>query len=76
MAYSGATRTFDTIADLRLQKGTPNARATLLGGIAVSDGQGGDVYWNNSSTAPDDGQSVIQVSGVVTGRWIRVGFTP
>lgn len=76
MAYSGATRTFDTIADLRLQKGTPNVRVNILGGTTISDGLGGDFYWNNVSTAADDNQSVIQVTGVVTGRWIRVGVSP
>jgi len=76
MAYSGATRTFDTITDLRLQKGTPNVRVNILGGTTISDGLGGDFYWNNVSTAADDNQSVIQVTGVVTGRWIRVGVSP
>ncbi len=74
MAYKGATRTFETFTDLRLQKGTHNGRATLLGGLSISDGLGGDFYWNNTSTSPDDNQSVIQAT-VPTGRWIRVGFT-
>lgn len=75
MAYSGATRTFDTIADLRLQKGTPNVRVGLLGGLAISDGLGGEFYWNNSTTAADDNESVIQVTGEPNGRWVRVGVS-
>ncbi len=74
MAYKGSTRTFDTFADMRLQKGTPNVRAYTLGGISISDGLQGDFYWNNTSTAADDNESVIQAT-VPTGRWIRAGFT-
>lgn len=74
MAYKGATRTFDTFADLRLQKGTPNVHVNVLGGVVVSDGLGGDFYWNNTSTVPDDNENVIQAT-VATGRWIRVGVT-
>jgi hypothetical protein len=76
MGYSGATRTFDTRADLRLQIGTPNVRVTLLGGAVISDGLGGDFYWDADSLAPEDNESIIQVVGIVTGRWIRMGVTP
>ena len=75
MGYQGATRTFDTFADLRLRKGTPNVHVNVLGGITISDGLGGDFYWNNTSTAPDDNENVIQAT-VPTGRWIKVGVTP
>jgi len=74
MAYKGATRTFDTFTDLRLQKGTANVHVNLLGGIAISDGLGGDFYWSDSSTVPDDNENVIQAT-VPTGRWVRVGVT-
>jgi len=75
MAYSGSTRTFNLFEDMRLQVGTPNARSYVLGGAIISDGLGGDFYWNDASTADDDNENVIQ-GPVTTGRWIRVGVTP
>lgn len=73
MGYNAITRTFDTIADLRLQRGTSNSKVQVLGYYAPGDGGGGEFYWNSSSSITDDLGSVIQTSvGSGDGRWIRV----
>lgn len=74
MAYSGATRTFDTYFDLRQQKGTTNVRVNVMGGNSIGDGEGGDFYWNDGSIDPDDNQNVFEVTGIDPGRWIRIGI--
>ena len=64
---------FSTVADLRLQVGTDNSIATLNGLTAKNDGNGGIYMWNATSTTADDGFINIQVTGVTTGRWVRIG---
>jgi hypothetical protein len=46
----------------------------LRGYYADADGGGGLFLWNATSTTADNGGTVIQVTGVATGRWIR--FVP
>ena len=36
------------------------------------DSGSGHYYWNETSTLADDGFNVLQVTGVATGRWIRI----
>lgn len=72
MAYNAKTQTFDTFDDLRLLPGISNATAYVLGNSSVNDGDGGEFYWDDTSTDTDDDETVIQVTGVVTGRWVRV----
>jgi hypothetical protein len=72
MGYNGATRTFDTLSDLRQQRGTANARANLLGYSTVGDGGEGEFYWDNSSVAAEDGGTIFLPSvGSGAGRWRR-----
>jgi len=76
---ANAMRSYDIFASVRagvtpvLQPGQ-----TLIidveGGTAVNDGVGGFFYWNATSTATDDGQNVLQVTGAATGRYIRLGY--
>jgi hypothetical protein len=67
--------TVDTIADLRLIDTTfiaDNAEISLLGYYAVGDGGGGQFYWHSTSTETDNGGTIIQVTGVITGRFNRL----
>ena len=51
----------------------PKAAVTVaLGFWRSGDGGGGIFYWDATSTLPDDGGTVIQVTGLATGRWKRV----
>lgn len=63
----------NNIAALKLKTGTYNGQlATLLGYYTYADGGEGNFYWNSTSTATDNGGTIIQVTGVSTGRWIRL----
>ena len=50
----------------------PRAVVIVDGYNAAGDGGGGTFVWNASDTRPDDGGTILQVSGVTTGRWNRV----
>jgi hypothetical protein len=69
----------DSIAQLRLIDGTTASgsdRAIFVRGYYdIGDGGGGWFYWDAASTATDNGGTIIQATGVVTGRWIRVDTT-
>ena len=67
-----AKNTFGTLADMRAQVGTDKVQVLLNGLAAVGDNNGGTYMWNSSSTANDDGYTIIQVTGVTTGRWVRL----
>lgn len=64
---------FGTLTDLRANAGTANVIAILSGLSSTTDGNGGNYIWNATSTTADDGFLTIAVSGVSTGRWIRIG---
>jgi hypothetical protein len=49
-----------------------NDSITVLGYSNEGDGGSGTFFWDASSTATDNGGTIIQATGVVTGRWIRV----
>ncbi|MEV4172605.1 hypothetical protein [Nonomuraea sp. NPDC049709] len=66
------------VTDLRNTPGQPGEQIYLLGyhqagpGVTPTPGRGGgDLYWDETSTAPDDGGTVFAVAGVATGRWKR-----
>jgi hypothetical protein len=44
----------------------------LLGYYGEGDGGGGQFFWDATSTATDNNGTIIQVTGVATGRWIRL----
>ena len=44
----------------------------ILGYYAAGDGGGGTFYWDATSTDTDNGGTIIQATGVTTGRWLRV----
>ncbi|MGN6398321.1 MAG: hypothetical protein ACTHMI_22300 [Mucilaginibacter sp.] len=64
------------ISDLIGLTGSTNDETILLLGYnSINDGGGGEFYWDSSSTQADDGGSVIQPTGVMTGRWVRIFYT-
>lgn len=62
-----------TVSDLRTLSPQASQMVLLLGLSAVNDGNGGTYYWSAASTATDDGFITVQVTGVTTGRWLRLG---
>lgn len=67
----------DTFAQLRGLVGKDSMQVFCKGGLAISDGLQGNFYWNATSTAADNGFSVIKPTGGATaGRWIRIPATP
>lgn len=55
---------------------TATAVINLQGFGTGGDGGAGTFYWNSSSTLPDDGGTIFQVTGISTGRWIRLFSGP
>jgi hypothetical protein len=77
--YNGTTWTnyeniVTSIANLRLKSGASNGAKCYLSGYSgtPNDGAQGYFYWNATSTDNDNGGTVIQVTGITTGRWIRI----
>lgn len=66
-------KVFNTIADMKTQKGVDNSLVYVIGGTVTTDFRGAFYKWDNASTEPDDPTyyNVITVNGVNTGRWIR-----
>lgn len=64
--------TISTILNLKTTAGTSSDQvATVLGYTILGDGGGGNFYWDASSTLPDNGGTIFQVTGLATGRWLR-----
>lgn len=61
---------FNTLAELKTRVGTTKQSVTTLGYYTSGDEGGNTFYWDNSSTLTDNGGTIIQVTGVSTGRWI------
>lgn len=62
--------TFDSIAQLRLNSNI--GRVDILGYYTKGDGGGGTFYWDSTSTETDNAGTIIQATGMTTGRWKRV----
>lgn len=67
-----ASKQFDTIVDLRLQGADDKTIVSVSGLTTPNDKNGGNYYWNATSTATDDGISIIKVTAITTGRWMRM----
>jgi len=67
-----ASKQFGTVADLRLQGGVQGVQVLVQGQNTVTDGNGGVYAWNDASTVSDDGLTVVKVSTITTGRWLRM----
>lgn len=63
---------FTDIASLRLSDPTADQNVVVEGYYAAGDGGGGDFYWDSTSTATDNNGTIIKVTAVTTGRWIRL----
>ena len=74
MAFNGATKTVDTISELKEIVGSPDTAARILSLHRNTDGDmgGGLFYWAPSSTETADDVLTIAVTGVTTGRWKRI----
>lgn len=60
------------IAELKTRAGTPGARVDVSGYYTNNDGGGGVFYWDENSVVADNAGTVIQKTGLTTGRWIRL----
>jgi len=76
IASIGSTQvqSFNSIAALLLRSGTTIANAAkTLGYYAAGDGGGNSFYWDGTSTATDNGGTVIKPTAVSgAGRWLAV----
>lgn len=69
--------TVNSIADLRNTAGsTTDNFCTVLYYDQLRDGGGGDFLWDASNTSADNGGTIFQVTGVTTGRWVRIYSGP
>lgn len=66
----GGSAQASNIAGLKAIVGTSGASALVQGYYTAGDGGGGLYFWNATSTATDNGGTIIQATGVSTGRWI------
>lgn len=62
----------ENIASLKLQDGLVFNTIEVLGYYTKGDGGGGTFYWDSTSTESDNGGTIIQATGITTGRWKRV----
>lgn len=65
--------TFSNLAAITAKAGDiPGQAAYVQSDTTLGDGGDSFYYWNATSTTAADGFGVIQATGIVTGRWIRV----
>lgn len=62
-----------TLSDLRLETPQTTEVVNLMGLSSQTDGNGGVYNWDSTNSNTDDGFVTIAVTGISTGRWIRVG---
>lgn len=58
------------LSDLRAFSGVAKMTVFTVGATTPGDGGAGAYYWDSSSTAADNGTTVIAPSGFITGRWL------
>jgi hypothetical protein len=62
-----------TLTQLKARPGNlNNALAVMLGKTATGDNGAAIYYWNPGSTATADDINIVQVTGIATGRWLRM----
>ena len=81
-AHSARVREFDSIGT-PAEPGAMRATAPRAPGVAIArgfwapgDGGGGVFHFDSAATTPDDGGTVIAVSGLAKGRWRRLYSGP
>ena len=67
---SNVSEIVDAIDDLKVLNGGNTVE--VLGYYTKGDGGGGLFYWDSTSTEADNGGTIIQATGITTGRWKRV----
>jgi len=80
---ANAIKSYDIFADVRAANEPQLSSGQTLsiqvqGGSSINDGLGGDFYWSATSTATDNGTTVLKpqaLSSSAAGRWLRL-FTP
>lgn len=78
---ANALKSYDTFADVRAANAPTLVTGQTLniqvqGALSVNDGLGGDFYWNATSSAADNGATVLKPNSINTaGRWLRL-FSP
>ena len=65
-------QTCDNVAQLRSFTGKSGMQVYVRGMLVPNDGFQGAFYWNATSTATDNGITVIVPTGTVTGAWLRL----
>lgn len=78
---ANAVRSYDIFASVRAANVPVLAGGQTLiivaqGATAVGDGLGGEFYWSASSTAADDGATVLKPTAAATGRYLRIFYSP
>ena len=71
-ALNTFAQTVVNLAQLRAFTGLSNMVCIVQGSVAPNDGGQGTYYYNSTSTAADNGTTVIVPSGNVQGAWIRL----
>ena len=66
------TQSIPLVADLRTQNRNIGTIYLATGLVTEGDTGGGIYFWNPASTNADDGFYYLQVTGVATGRWVRI----
>jgi hypothetical protein len=65
-------QTVATFAQLRAFTGLTSMCVSVLGGAATNDGLGGLFVYSASSTAADNGATVIVPTGAIQGAWLKL----
>ena len=67
-----STKLVNSIGELKLISGSTADKLEVLGYYEKGDGGGGLFYWDSASTEVDNGGTIIQATGVTTGRWVKI----
>jgi hypothetical protein len=76
---ANAVKSYDVLSDVRAANAPVLVTGQTLsievqGGSSVGDGLGGFFYWSPTSTATDDGRTILKptsLSTITAGRWLR-----
>ena len=74
IAAGGSVVSVDSLTELRAEEPADENNTTfafLSGYAAIGDGGDGFFYWDPSSTATDNDGTIIKVTTITTGRWLR-----
>lgn len=71
ISYKDGVIITTNIASLKLINGSISPQVEMLGYYSKGDFGGGLFYWDSASTETDNGGTIIQATGVATGRWKR-----